>query len=192
MDRVSPLTRSRMMASIGSRHTKPEVLIRSALFARGLRYRLHAKKLPGRPDLVLPKYRAVIQINGCFWHGHHCPLFKWPASHQQFWRDKIIGNMARDKANQRAMDRLGWRVLVVWECALKGRNKMRMAELVDRIEQWLADAGGAMDIPCPAYCTLNHPHDCRQQQPYLYPKDVQIGTAGKWAKPQPPGPVGLE
>ena len=108
MDVVTPAVRSRMMSGIRGKNTKPELLIRKALFAQGFRYRLHDKLLPGKPDLVFPKYHAVIQINGCFWHGHDCSLFKWPSSSSEFWREKITGNRQRDAANCQELERLGW------------------------------------------------------------------------------------
>ena len=98
-DVVDSKTRSRMMSNIRDRNTKPEIKIRQALHAKGFRYRLHDKKLPGKPDLVFPKYKAVIQINGCFWHGHSCPLFKWPLTRVEFWQNKIGGNIKRDQLN---------------------------------------------------------------------------------------------
>ena len=111
--------RSRNMAAIRGKDTKPEIQIRQGLFSRGYRYRLHCSDLPGKPDLVLPKYRAAIQVQGCFWHKHDCRYFKWPATRPEFWRQKIEGNVVRD---QRALYQLkidGWRALIIWECALK-------------------------------------------------------------------------
>ena len=106
-------TRSRNMAAIRGADTKPELIIRRGLHARGFRYSLHNRKLPGRPDLVLPKYRAVIFINGCFWHGHGCPLFKWPKSREDFWREKINGNVERDGKNLQRLSAAGWRIATV-------------------------------------------------------------------------------
>lgn len=108
------------MSGIGPKDTKPELLVRKALHARGYRYRLHAGTLAGRPDLVFPGRRAVIFVNGCFWHGHDCGLFRWPSTRPQFWRDKIGGNIARDRRSRAALLEAGWRVLDVWECTLKG------------------------------------------------------------------------
>jgi DNA mismatch endonuclease (patch repair protein) len=117
-----------MMSGI-QKDTSPEMLVRKALFREGYRYRLHYPMLPGRPDLVLPKYRAVILVNGCFWHGHGCHLFKWPISRTDFWRKKISGNVERDRRNLAKYHEAGWRVLVIWECALKGRYRLE----IDRI-----------------------------------------------------------
>lgn len=113
-----------MMAGIGSKDTKPEMLIRRGLHAVGFRYRLHARWLPGRPDLVFPRRRAVIFINGCFWHGHGCSLFRWPGTRPEFWRTKIAGNIKRDQASREALLTSGWRVLDVWECSLRGRERL--------------------------------------------------------------------
>jgi DNA mismatch endonuclease, patch repair protein len=111
-------TRSRNMAAIKGTSTKPELILRQGLYARGLRYRLHDKKLPDKPELVFPKYHAAIFVYGCFWHGHECHLFKWPKSCEEFWRTKISGNAARDQRNLTDLRLVGWRVAIVWECAL--------------------------------------------------------------------------
>jgi DNA mismatch endonuclease (patch repair protein) len=131
-------TRSRNMAAIKGKDTKPELTIRKGLHARGFRYRLHDRKLPGRPDLVLPKYHAVILINGCFWHGHNCALFKWPGTRQEFWKEKIGANVARDQRNYAAIDDAGWRRAVIWECALKGPGRLEPDEVLTRVADWLA------------------------------------------------------
>lgn len=125
------------MAAIRGTDTKPELIIRRKLFARGFRYRLHDRKLPGRPDLVLPKHRAVIFVNGCFWHGHDCALFQWPKSREDFWRAKIGGNVDRDHRNVEALRLSGWRVCVVWECALKGKHRLDADDILDGLSDWL-------------------------------------------------------
>ena len=126
------------MAAIRAKDTKPELLIRRALHARGFRYRLHVRNIPGKPDLVLPRYRAAVFVHGCFWHGHECSLFRWPKTREAFWHDKIGGNRARDLAvSQRLLD-AGWRVATVWECALKGRNRRPMSEIIDSLAAWLS------------------------------------------------------
>ncbi len=135
-DVVDPATRSRMMSGIRGKNTKPELMIRKALHARGFRYRLHCK-LPGKPDLCLPKYRAVIFVHGCFWHGHDCHLFKWPSTRPEFWREKIARNRAVDAAAEEKLLADGWRVATVWECALKGRERKPPDQLVIRIAEWL-------------------------------------------------------
>ena len=119
-DVVSPQVRSRMMSGIRGKNTRPELLIRRRLHRLGYRYRLHSSKLPGKPDLVFPRYRAVIFVNGCFWHGHDCHLFKWPSSRAEWWRAKITRTRATDAASRKALAQAGWRILDVWECALKG------------------------------------------------------------------------
>ncbi|MEN8412317.1 very short patch repair endonuclease [Acinetobacter bereziniae] len=134
-DVVDSKTRSRMMANIRDRNTKPEIKIRQALHAKGFRYRLHDKKLPGKPDLVLPKYKAVIQINGCFWHGHSCPLFKWPSTRVEFWQNKIGGNIKRDQLNTEKLLEQGWRVLIWWECNTRNREVFEVS--VEKAIMWL-------------------------------------------------------
>jgi DNA mismatch endonuclease (patch repair protein) len=121
-DVVSPEVRSRMMAGIGPANTKPEMLLRRGLHALGWRYRLHDRRLPGRPDLVFPGRRAVIFVNGCFWHGHDCHLFRWPQSRAEFWLEKISGNIRRDRRTREELLAGGWRIAEVWECTLKGHE----------------------------------------------------------------------
>lgn len=108
------------MAGIRGKDTRPEMILRRGLHARGFRFRLHDRRLPGSPDLVFPGRRAVIFVHGCFWHGHGCHLFRLPATRQEFWRAKIEGNAARDALAEGALAADGWRVLSIWECALKG------------------------------------------------------------------------
>src|SRR3954447_17314111 len=112
------------MSRIRGRDTEPEMALRRALHALGFRFRLHRKDLPGRPDLALPKHRAVIFIHGCFWHGHGCHLLKMPATNSTFWRTKIEANRTRDARDITAMHALGWRVLTVWECAIRGKHRI--------------------------------------------------------------------
>ena len=135
-DIVGPEVRSRMMAGIRGRNTKGEVLIRKELHRRGFRYRINAGNLPGKPDIVLPRYRTVILFNGCFWHGHTCPLFRWPKTRQDFWRAKIEGNRARDAKVRQELEAAGWRVGTVWECALKAVLQ-NPAPLIDDIAAWV-------------------------------------------------------
>ncbi|MGE3854449.1 MAG: very short patch repair endonuclease [Planctomycetota bacterium] len=139
VDVVSRATRRRMMAGIRGANTRPELLIRHGLYARGFRYRLHAKHLPGRPDLVLPHWGSAIFIHGCFWHRHgdDCPLFKWPSTRTAWWREKLDGNHERDARKRRELIDDGWWVLTLWECALKGPTRRPIDQLLDRIEQWL-------------------------------------------------------
>ena len=122
VDVVDKATRSRMMSGIRAKNTRPEILIRKALHGAGLRFRLHDKKLPGKPDIVLPKYRTVLFVNGCFWHGHRCRVFKWPKTRTKFWKDKITGNMARDKKSLAILGAMGWRTLTIWECEIRSSS----------------------------------------------------------------------
>lgn len=151
-DIVDAKTRSRMMSAIRSKDTGPELTVRRELFRRGFRYRIHYAKLPGRPDIVLPKYRAVIMVNGCFWHGHGCRLSKLPATRTEFWKHKIDGNRARDRARVRNYLDLGWKVMLVWECAIRGRGPDAVKQLGEKLEHWLITScyvaeidGGAAD-----------------------------------------------
>jgi DNA mismatch endonuclease (patch repair protein) len=137
VDIVDIKTRSRMMAGIRGKDTKPEILIRHGLHARGYRYRLHDKKLPGKPDLVMPKYSAVIFVNGCFWHGHDCHLFRIPKSNTDFWKNKISRNKELDGLHTAQLISMGWRVAIIGECALKGKAKLNFEELLDSIETWI-------------------------------------------------------
>ncbi|MEP4151084.1 MAG: very short patch repair endonuclease [Lentilitoribacter sp.] len=146
-DIVSPKKRSSMMAGIGSKNTKPEIKLRKALHGAGFRYRLHIKSLPGKPDLVFPKYKAVIFVNGCFWHGHDCRLFKWPKTRSNFWRHKIEGNIARDKRTREELLAIGWRVMTIWECTLKGRDKIPQLQYVNEVSEWLRSDTNSLSIP---------------------------------------------
>lgn len=141
-DIVDRATRSQMMAGIKSKNTKPEKIIRSALHRRGFRFRLNQASLPGKPDLVFKKHNAVIFIHGCFWHHHDCPLFKWPSSNKDFWRNKIERNRAKDVEVLEALKIAGWRVMVIWECALKGKAQMeQLPQVVDNVCSWLLRSG---------------------------------------------------
>lgn len=130
-------TRSRNMAAVRGKDTKPELLIRRGLHGLGFRYRLQAKDLPGRPDLVLPKYSAVIFIHGCFWHGHDCPLFRLPATRPGFWKNKIAGNVERDAKALTALQALGWRTGTVWECALRGTARQEIQAALKSAGEWI-------------------------------------------------------
>lgn len=126
------------MAAIRAKDTRPELVVRRGLHAKGFRYRLQGKDLPGSPDLVLPKYHAVIFVHGCFWHRHDCPLFRWPQTREDFWRKKINGNANRDSDATSRLLQASWRVGVVWECALKGRGKRPLPEVIDSLSVWLS------------------------------------------------------
>jgi DNA mismatch endonuclease (patch repair protein) len=119
-DVVDPKTRSRMMAGIGGRDTKPEILLRRRLHAASLRFRLHVARLPGRPDIVLPSHRIAIFVHGCFWHRHAgCHWCSTPATRPDFWKSKFAGNLLRDERVQIALRAAGWRVGIIWECGLR-------------------------------------------------------------------------
>ena len=137
-DIVDTATRSRMMAGIRGTNTKPELILRRGLHARGFRFRLHSRRLPGKPDIVLPKHRAVIFVHGCFWHGHECSLFRWPKTREAFWRDKIGGNCARDRMAEAELLASGWRVLKVWECALRGTGKLGAERVLELAATWVS------------------------------------------------------
>lgn len=136
-DVVDKKTRSRMMSGIRGKDTQPELMIRSGLHRRGFRFRLHYGQLPGKPDLVFPKYRAIVLINGCFWHGHDCHLFKWPGTREEFWRGKITSNQVRDATNRTECRKRGWKTMVIWECALKGRTRRDLSKVVETVAVWI-------------------------------------------------------
>jgi DNA mismatch endonuclease, patch repair protein len=131
VDVLTPEQRQLNMSRVRGRDTKPEMTIRRGLHARGLRYRLHDKRLPGRPDLVFPRFRVAVFVHGCFWHSHGCGLSKLPATRQDFWKQKLEGNAARDLAAINTLRSLGWRVLVVWECALRGPRRMNSDDAIE-------------------------------------------------------------
>ena len=126
-----------LMSRIRGRNTKPELLLRHGLYNRGLRYRLHRADLPGKPDLVFPKYRAVVFVNGCFWHCHECPFFRWPKTRAAFWRTKIYRNKQRDRDVLAVLKTENWRTLVVRECALRGKYSKTMPEVLSRAESYI-------------------------------------------------------
>ena len=126
-----------MMSGIKAKNTKPEITIRKALYALGFRYRLHAANVPGKPDLVLPLYKAAIFVNGCFWHGHDCPLFRLPETRRAFWDAKISRNRQRDAEVRTMLALSGWRHLTIWECAFRGRGKIGFPATIERAAAWL-------------------------------------------------------
>ena len=130
MDVHSKETRSYNMSMIKGKGTKPEEIVRKYLFAHGFRYRKNDPRLPGKPDIVLPKFRTVVFVNGCFWHHHEkCKYFKWPSSNALFWKEKITRNEERDKRNYNLLQNLGWKVVIVWECTLKNEPLITLSEL---------------------------------------------------------------
>lgn len=136
-DIVSSTKRSKIMSGIRGKDTQPELRIRKRLHSLGFRYVLHDRKLPGKPDMVFPKYRAVILVNGCFWHMHKCHLFRWPSTRKEFWRNKIERTWQRDRENLAALESMGWRVITVWECALKGKECLPFGTLINTLSAYL-------------------------------------------------------
>ncbi len=133
-DNHSREARSMNMSRIRSKNTKPEERVRKYLFSKGFRYRKNVSTLPGCPDIVLPKYKTVIFVNGCFWHKHDCPRFVWPSSNQEYWISKIQKNVERDISNIQQLHDLGWKVIVVWECQLKSKTaELTLTKLIRNI-----------------------------------------------------------
>ena len=130
------------MAAIKGKDTKPEMIVRKYLFSRGLRFRVQVRKLPGKPDIVLPKYKTAIFVNGCFWHGHEgCKYFRLPKSNVEFWKEKIERNLERDKESMQALFDLGWKVIRVWECEL--RNKANREDTLNKIYTSITSPDGS-------------------------------------------------
>ncbi len=144
-DIVDPETRSKMMSGIRGKNTKPELQIRSQLHKLGFRYRLHDDQLPGKPDITLKKYHAVIFVHGCFWHRHGCHLFKWPETRSEFWKKKINRNHEKDMKVLQSLRSSGWRVCVVWECAIKGTDK-NIQVIAKSIAEWLTGNNPSLEI----------------------------------------------
>lgn len=149
MDKLTPEERSRNMSRIQSKDTKPEMIVRRALHALGFRYRLHGKDLPGKPDLVFPKHRAVIFVQGCFWHRHEgCRWARVPESHRDYWVPKLARNAERDALEREALLASGWRVLWIWECALK--HKADREAIGEKAAAWLLSDSRSGEISAPA------------------------------------------
>jgi len=146
VDIVTAEVRSRMMSGIRGSNTKPELLLRKGLHALGFRFRLHDRSLPGKPDIVLPRYKAVIFAHGCFWHGHDCHLFKWPSTRPEFWQAKIARNRAVDERTEAALSEAGWRQAIVWECALKGKTRLPLEEVLLACAEWLKSDRPRLEI----------------------------------------------
>ena len=144
-DVVDPETRSRMMSGIRGKDTMPELQIRRELHGLGFRFRLHDKRLPGKPDIVLGKYHAVIFVHGCFWHKHGCHLFKWPKTRPEFWKVKINRNHENDLKVLESLQSSGWRVCVVWECAIKGADK-NIQTIAKTVSRWLKSNKTMLEI----------------------------------------------
>ena len=139
MDVHDKKTRSYNMSLIKGKNTKPEELVSKYLFSQGFRYRKNDVRLPGKPDIVLPKYKTVIFVNGCFWHAHEgCKYFVWPKNNEEFWKNKITGNIRRDSDNYMKLEQMGWNVIVVWECQLK---KPIINETIEQLVNQLTGLG---------------------------------------------------
>ena len=134
------------MAGIRGKDTQPELALRRALHRRGLRYRLHDRKLPGRPDLVFPARDAVVLVNGCFWHAHAgCRYFKLPSTRQAFWEEKLMANRERDRRNLLMLEQAGWRVAVVWECSMR----LDLEATVEGVDDWLRASAPSVEFSWP-------------------------------------------
>ena len=143
-DIVDIATRSRMMSGIRAQNTRPEIAVRRALHAKGFRFRLHDRTLPGRPDIVLPKFYAVIFVHGCFWHRHEgCKFASTPSTRPEFWDAKFEGNKQRDNRNLEELLSLGWRVATVWECAIRSKGP---SEIMDELGPWLRSERKRLDV----------------------------------------------
>lgn len=149
-DTVGKATRSRMMSAVRAKNTKPEMEIRRGLFFMGFRYRLHAKNLPGTPDMLFPKRRAAVFVHGCFWHQHGCHRSSIPATRKAWWKRKLTGNAERDSGAVARLEDLGWRVLIIWECALRSSNtdkKKALEIIVRRAARFLRSRSRYREIP---------------------------------------------
>lgn len=145
-DIMDAAARSRLMSHIRGKNTKLELAVRRALHARGFRYRVHANRLPGTPDVVLPRYRSVIFVNGCFWHGHDCPLFRLPRTNPDFWGAKLSRNRVTDSESSAALQALGWRVLVLWECSLRGPGRRPLDSVMNQVAEWIVAGPTTLDV----------------------------------------------
>lgn len=134
------------MSRVKGKNTKPELHVRSLLHQAGFRFRLSSDKVPGNPDIILPKYKAIILVHGCFWHGHDCARFSWPQSNEDFWKKKIEGNQKRDARYLKELNDAGWRVCVVWECALRGKMRMADDKLTALLATWLPIKNALLSI----------------------------------------------
>lgn len=150
-DVVDAATRSRMMAGIRSKNTRPEMIIRRALHARGFRYSLHSKDLPGKPDIVMPKWRVVLFVHGCFWHMHGCSLSQLPQGNADFWSRKLFANLRRDEVVKRQLTDSGWRIATIWECATKGKKAVEgLPDATGVLADWIRDLAESPTIEIPA------------------------------------------
>lgn len=183
-------TRSKNMRAIATRDTAIEKRLASLLTGQGLAFRVQDASLPGRPDFVVDEYRCVIFTHGCFWHHHHCYLFKVPATRTEFWLEKIGKNVERDRRDISRLQELGWRVLIVWECALRGREKLTDEALTERLEEWICGEGASAQIDTQgihllAWCVLNNWRNygfCREE---IFSQRDQYHREDNYAERQP-------
>jgi DNA mismatch endonuclease (patch repair protein) len=145
-DTVDVETRSRMMRGIRGTNTQPELLVRRLLHRAGFRFSLNVRTLPGNPDIVLRRHRAVVLVHGCFWHGHNCPLFRLPSTRPEFWAAKIARNRANDIRVASALRANGWRTATVWECALKGRRRLSAEIVAGKLARWIKSASPSLSL----------------------------------------------
>jgi DNA mismatch endonuclease (patch repair protein) len=136
--------RRKNMAAIRSTNTTPEITVRKVLHAGGFRFRLHPRTMPGKPDLVLPRYRAAVFINGCFWHCHECSTFRWPATRAGFWRTKLLANRDRDTRVAKTLREDGWRVATVWECSLRPASRATLT--IPELERWIVSDRNELEL----------------------------------------------
>lgn len=146
-DIVDSKTRSKMMSRVKSKNTSIEIAVRKALFAKGFRYKINDKNLPGKPDIVLPKYKAVIFVNGCFWHGHNCSKGHLPKSNISFWKQKIENNKKRDLKNMNLLNKSNWKVAIIWECTIKEKRGITLDYITDMLTHWLQSKMTNLEIP---------------------------------------------
>lgn len=146
-DVLTPEQRRKCMSSVQRKDTSPELVLRSIIHKSGLRYRLHRKNLPGTPDIVFPRFKAVLFVHGCYWHSHGCYKSTVPKSRQEFWKKKFDANKERDVRNVEALLKLGWRVMTVWECALKGKKSLPDSDISDLIKTWLLSSEQVSELP---------------------------------------------
>jgi DNA mismatch endonuclease (patch repair protein) len=166
-DNLTPIARRRTMSAVKSANSKAEMTLRRMLHGQGFRFRLHDAALPGTPDLALPARKAIIFMHGCFWHGHQCKARRRPATHRDYWTKKILRNRQRDRATARLLLSMGWRVAVVWECALAGPRRLPEGTLARRLAAWLRGKRRELDLgglPMSRFRPRAR-HKRRQQQP---------------------------
>ncbi|GAM11344.1 putative very short patch repair endonuclease [Geobacter sp. OR-1] len=150
-DIVSSDKRSQMMSGIKGKNTKLEILVRRGLFSRRMRFRLHVTKLPGKPDLVFAKYRTVVFVNGCFWHGHNCSLFRLPSTNSDFWKQKIQKNRENDAKHKKQLAETGWKTITIWECTVRGKKQEVVTQVLDALAEMISQPSLLKELSKPPY-----------------------------------------